>query len=614
MTKMEGKNPSHTAQFYNSFDNRGFSPSQVLAREGGQNAIDAGRGVGGLTEMHLHWLKVDGESKQQLLKMLNLEVPLRDRLTAYQATNSASSFCESIERLFSEAELNLLLIRDFNTCGLGGQWDRFDREDHFARLVCALNLDDKSEGDSILGGSYGLGKTTYSNSSQIQTVLYHSVFEPTAETNDSNRRLMVAGVYPRHEIKEQRYGGFAYFGVESLEDPGVAKPFENDQAEAVWIELTEILGRDDLTRQEDETGTDILILQPMTDFEEVKAAIEDFYWPAIVDRELSVKFFDKEGELHYPNPISRQELKPFIDLHKKRKNEEYVDSETLVVDQLRKRHDKKTGAVAFEAVPDGGESENFNNTVALMRNTGMVIDYAEIGADRFEPARGVFVAHEDVYDILIASENMAHSEWDVNSRRLDRVFGDEGKDVVRNINNSIKRRFQEFQKNLQPNHSSSRNEHGFFARLMSTALNGTKGDDKPPPAPPNPAAISLTRKSRADKLSTWNLKLTDNEHTPDKEFDLKVMPSIAIAGDTKKVSLARREIVIKSKDGTILDRGAKPALIIPFQRGTVFESLLELNAPGEFNYVVTCRCSAEIEVPDGDAEGDGAVQSTGQST
>ena len=49
-----------------------------------------------------------------------------------------------------------------------------------------------------------------------------------------------------------------------------------------------------------------------------------------------------------------------------------------------------------------------------MRGTGMAINYMPVGDPRYEPVRGVYVANKDVYKILIASENAAHSEWDLN--------------------------------------------------------------------------------------------------------------------------------------------------------------------------------------------------------
>ena len=64
-----GKNPVHTGQFLNSYDQREFTQEEVVAREGAQNAMDAGRNVKGVTELEFHSLKITGESKQKFIKL-----------------------------------------------------------------------------------------------------------------------------------------------------------------------------------------------------------------------------------------------------------------------------------------------------------------------------------------------------------------------------------------------------------------------------------------------------------------------------------------------------------------------------------------------------------------
>lgn len=596
MNLMQGKNPAHTASFLNGYDNRGFTPSQVLAREGAQNSSDAGRNCSGLTELRFHFLRASGESKERIASLLELQVPLAERLEAYKETARYPSFCAATKSLFEADDIEFLLIRDFNTCGLGGRWDEFEKSDHFGRLVCALNLDDKSDNDPNSGGSFGLGKTTYANSSHIHTVLYHSVFEKSAATNGVSRRLMVAGVYPRHSIKETKYGGFAYWGEKAGSDPGVAKPFDNEAAADLWQSIMRECGQEDLHRDDEDYGTDILIFQPAVNLDELQHAIEEYYWPAIIQRQLSVTLYDEDSEAHYPAPLGRSDLRPFIELFQKVNSGKIETSETRLISKLRKRNQLETGMIGLEAVEDADESDTKINTVALMRGTGMVINYMPVGDPRYEPVRGVYVADKDVYKILIASENAAHSEWDPQSRRLAQTFSTEGAEVVKAVLGSIKNQFQKFQKSLQPAVPKRSNEHGFFARLMSKALSGRTGEHPPEPGPPEPASVSLQRKVREDTRSIWRLRITDNEHTPDAPFKMTLRPTVSIAGDSKRVALKRREITLKTSDGQIIDKGHRPEIEIDFQKGAVFESILELDAPGEYNYVVTCRCSAVIDV------------------
>lgn len=197
MNLMDGKNPVHTGGFLTAYDHREFSPEEVAARESGQNAMDAGRETKGITQLVFQKLVARGKKKQKLLELLELEALLKPRLPIFEKEPRNKLFSESVRHLLEDDELYALLIRDYNTCGLGGRWDRYEKGDHFARLVCALNLDDKADGDASSGGSFGLGKTAYAKSSNINTVIYHSVFNPTADTDGAYRRLMGAGVYPQ---------------------------------------------------------------------------------------------------------------------------------------------------------------------------------------------------------------------------------------------------------------------------------------------------------------------------------------------------------------------------------------------------------------------------------
>ena len=58
-------------------------------------------------------------------------------------------FTKSVQEFLEGNEIHAVLVRDYKTCGLGGRWDRYNKADHFAGLVCALNLDDKADGDSF---------------------------------------------------------------------------------------------------------------------------------------------------------------------------------------------------------------------------------------------------------------------------------------------------------------------------------------------------------------------------------------------------------------------------------------------------------------------------------
>ena len=153
------------------------------------------------------------------------------------------------------------------------------------------------------------------------------------------------------------------------------------------------------------------------------------------------------------------------------------------------------GRIAFEAAEEDEAVSNKANCIALMRGTGMIINYVKLGSENYESAVGAFVAHDDVWDYLKMAENAAHSEWEPNARKLRQKFPEFGKELVESLNNRLGSRFSQFQKRLQPDVSSTRSESGLLARLLSSALAGGAGDLPPPDGTPNPVSISLTKSS-----------------------------------------------------------------------------------------------------------------------
>ena len=180
--------------------------------------------------------------KSELLSLFEFDNLLAPRLEAFKENAANEYFANSVDEFLTADELDALLIRDRNTCGLGGAWEKYEPGDHFSRLVCSLNLGDKADNDPNSGGSFGLGKTAYAKSSRINTVIFHSTFKEDERTEGVSRRLMVAGVYPQHKFRDVDFGGFAYCGKQDDTSEGSARPFENDEALELWTKITTLLG------------------------------------------------------------------------------------------------------------------------------------------------------------------------------------------------------------------------------------------------------------------------------------------------------------------------------------------------------------------------------------
>ena len=556
--------------------------------------MDAGKNTKGVTQLVFHKLRTAGKNKNRFLDLFGFGELLAPRLDVFRTQSRNLDFSKSLESFLGDEDLTALLIRDFNTCGLGGKFDRYERGDHFSRLVCALNLDDKADGDVNSGGSFGLGKTAYAKSSRINTVIYHSTFKASSETRDKNRRLMAAGVYPRHKYAGKDFGGFAYYGKPASGDQAIAIPYEDAEAENLWGRIGELFEAD-ISRSADQHGTDILILVSALDLSALKRAVEDYYFPAIINGDLSVKFIEEDGSIDFPRPEERNDLDQFVRLTKTAKAQSEIKEDGVEVANLQRYQKHKIGRVAFESAEQDEAASEKSNCVAIMRGTGMIINYVKMGSDAYEPAVGAFVADEEIWKYLIASENAAHSEWSEHSRRLQQDFPENGKRIVGRLNRNVESRFRQFQKLLQPDVATTRTQTGLLSRLLSGALAGKAGDISPPPGGPRPVSIRLNKRKREDAVSIWRLQVRDNEHTPEQLFRLRLSPSVSLAGERKMTKLAHKNVRVKDSEGVIVGQGASPELEYEFKKGFSIDLSVEFGDPGKQNFIVQCKCIAELD-------------------
>ena len=317
---MRGKASSHTGSFFNSYDQRTFTQAQVTAKEAGQNSRDAGKKIPGVTQMSFHEITFTGSNKKKFIDIIGLDF-LKDRIEAMSSRTENMHFVDSVKDFFDKKSFKALLIRDFKACGLGGKWDDPSPGNHFNRLVCQLNLDDKADNEDTLG-SFGLGKTVYAKGSDIRTVIYHSTFEETPESEGEKRRLMATGIYPRHDYQDQKFSGFSFFGEEYQDgNDSVAKPLSNEKAKDCWESIWKLADQADrLERKDNEYGTDVLILDCNVDLAEIKRAVEDYFFPAILSGQIECSFVDSNNEMSFAAPSAREDLDQFVRLWENAKN------------------------------------------------------------------------------------------------------------------------------------------------------------------------------------------------------------------------------------------------------------------------------------------------------
>src|SRR5690606_37463761 len=104
-------------------------------------------------------------------------------------------------------------------------------------------------------------------------------------------RLLGCGYFRQFVIDDVSYDGRAIFGILKELDGGrpFYAPAENDEAHA----LAGKLGFRE--RRAGQSGTSILIVDPLIEPAELLEAIEKWWWPALVEQSMDVAVTDYDG-------------------------------------------------------------------------------------------------------------------------------------------------------------------------------------------------------------------------------------------------------------------------------------------------------------------------------
>ena len=271
--------PLTTSIFNNVLQSSGFTAEERLVREALQNSVDARREAAEApVAVRIERLSVTGSEKAKLVSALRLADEPLGRQTHFGLPSG-----NALETITDDdVPLSLLIISDFNTKGLGGNFGGTGDDDHFGRLVINLGVDDKADASSVSGGSFGFGKTVYGKASKIGVVAFYSVFQPTEASDGAHARFMATGLFSAHDHSGTSYDGFAFFGAPDPDHPDEAIPFVDSDAHAVAASCGIP------ARPADEHGTSIIIVDCDYDMEALKRASELYWWPRLIRDELDL--------------------------------------------------------------------------------------------------------------------------------------------------------------------------------------------------------------------------------------------------------------------------------------------------------------------------------------
>ena len=414
----------------------------LLAREAIQNSVDAQSADEKVVKMRFAQRTLDRTTIERLVADVELldDTGPADRYHSNEkfkrGLNSGNFFEAAVDDGIGSQKV--LFIEDYGTVGLGGPLQGFENPDaRYYNLVLGFGVEDTSE--SHRGGSYGFGKSVYPRASNASTTAFYSVFEPSEETGGTHARLIVASIFHSHEFGGEVYNGRAWFGKPDY-DSQMCAPFVDNEAH----ELASRLGFS--KRGPEETGTSIMAFGSSIDMDDLRAAIEDNWWPRIVDGGLMCELETDYEVVRSPDPPDRGDLHPFIRAYSIALSANHNEDEDELYHPFRRAQGLDLGACGFVAgdpadYPTGGGNDDGvleyrprNNAVALMRSPRMVVKYLDArgGTD----VVGAYVASEAFDPILRLSEPATHERWSASSNRLE---GHKHRTTVNGLENRIRR-------------------------------------------------------------------------------------------------------------------------------------------------------------------------------
>ena len=271
-------------------------------------------------------------------------------------------------------------------------------------LLRALMNVGEAQVRSGAAGSYGFGKAAVAQASRLRTMIVYTCTPIGNQKDGISRRLMGISYWGGHTFNGARYTGWGVFGSKSN---GEISTLDDDDADSFAASLDIPVRSPSI---EEDIGTTFMIIDPMFGAEELKGAVEVFWWPLLQrTREvtLDLNIYDIDGS-KIPINIddSHPELGQFVSAFRSAETSRMTGQDVNSTEEIVLN--REAGITSLQVTQS--ESPIETPTVALMRSPLMVVSYiAPRGANR--PIVGVFVAHEKTNENLRRVEPAEHDKW-----------------------------------------------------------------------------------------------------------------------------------------------------------------------------------------------------------
>ncbi|HEY5713014.1 MAG TPA: hypothetical protein VIT38_14060 [Allosphingosinicella sp.] len=267
------------------FNNDEVELAAALVRETIQNSTDAPNGAGPVkVRFAIHELRA---------KRAGL---LGDLFTTLEPHLEACGI--GIDPLLDDPA-GVLVIEDFNTCGLTGATDKLD-EGNFRNF---WRRHGKSGKAGKAGGRWGLGKLVYSSASRISCF-----FGLTIRDGDSARLLMGQAVLGTHKFGGERRPPHGFWYNQATQK-GLQLPIEDPSLIDPFVQLTGIV-------RTAESGLSLVIPYPHASITEeslIAGVVANYYFPILAGRlevEVGDTVIDRESFLDVAQNVSKAAI-PF---------------------------------------------------------------------------------------------------------------------------------------------------------------------------------------------------------------------------------------------------------------------------------------------------------------
>ena len=440
-------------------------------------------------EVRFRFRTVSGSAREHLIEALGLSELGGRAATVDDRSKLGLGATDCLDGLNEPGDLHLLEVVEQAAGGMHGPWVG-DRSRMFLAL-CSTGMTTGVEGR---GGSYGYGKAGLIRGSMTRTVIAYSCFAERHNDPRVTRRLLGMTYWDKHSIGDDDYLGAGRLGHAESEE--VVVPFTNGDADSLAQRLGLPIRNPDLVA---DLGTSFLLVEPTMEPEDLVAAVERNWWPALEEASLhfNVVVEDAGGEVHNPRPRRSATLRSFIDAYEAATVPQDNRSEYIRTRNIRQIGKFDTpGTLGLVADPPGwsypdnssGElGEDHRSLVALIREPRMVVEYLDAGHS-MPYIRGCFVADNSINEALRLTEPKGHDAWQTQAASGD--FDPEYAELAKEISKRIKSNLNNFRNDLKsPPKPSDSVRLPEFDRLMKSLLSGGGGGTKPPPVEERPFTI-----------------------------------------------------------------------------------------------------------------------------